>query len=382
MIEVKTYPLTYSQMGILMSCRRLPDSTGYQLPSAIPFSRNVDANRLVGALCEVIRCRPVLRTRLILSAENQPRQFSDSSMQIDVPCKTMTEVEAVEYIENGFVRPFTLFGSLPLCRFEILVTEQHTWLLMDFHHIIADGITIAHHLMARDLPAAYDDGSLEVDDCALYEQAEEEERQLGGRAYLVAKDAYQQLFRDTSFSTMPLRSTVTTGKDQTVCDRLPREEIDHWCEQHQVAPNHLFMAAFCIVLSKMCHCSRVAFATLSHGRNNRRLRQAYGMFVKTVPFVTDVLPDTILLQYIKGLRPLLMSSVRHAAYPYIHFCRDQHQTAEVSFAFQGGEILEEICVGGDHVEGRQLPKGIVSNDLSCVVYTYGQEYELRVDVIC
>ena len=380
MIEKRqTFPLSYSQMGILMTCRRMPDSTAFQLPSAIPFTRGVDADRLVAALHEVIRCRPVLHTRLVLSDDKEPRQYSDSEMRIDVPCHTMTEAEATIYIINGFVRPFTLFGPLPLCRFEVIVTEQHTWLLMDFHHIIADGVTISHLLMGRDLPAAYEGAMLETDGYMLYEQAEEEQRLLGSREYLKAKDYYQQLFYDTNFSVLPLGKTGISGIDLSFSHYFSRKELDGWCEQHQVAPNLLFMAAFSIVLSKWCHQSRVAFATLSHGRNSRRLRQAYGMFVKTVPFVTDVVSDTRILDYVKNLRAPLMSSVRHAAYPYIHFCRDQHQTAEVSFAFQGGEILEEVCVGGDAVVGRQLRQGMVNNDLSCVVYTHDQQYELRLD---
>lgn len=376
---MKTYPLTYSQWGILMTCRRLPSSTAYQLPSAIPFTKGVDAGRLVAALHEVIRCRPVLRTRLVLSADKEPRQYADSEMQIEVPCRTMTEAEALAYIDQGFVRPFTLFGSQPLCRFEVVETETHTWLLMDFHHIIADGVTIAHHMMGRDLPAAYEGGALETDGCALYELAEEEQRTIDSPAYRIAKDYYQQLFSDTDFSVLPLGKGGASGEDVTIRHHIPREEVDRWCEQHQIAPNLLFMAAFSVTLSKLCHHARVAFATLSHGRNSRRLRQAYGMFVKTVPMKTDVDPEALVVDYIKSLRPLLMASVRHAAYPYVHFCLDQRQTAEVSFAFQGGEILEQVCVGGERVTGIQLHKGEVNSDLSCVVYTYDRYYELRVD---
>ena len=376
---MKTYPLTYSQMGILMTCRRMPESTAYQLPSVIPFTRGVDAGRLVAALQEVIRCRPVLRTRLMLSADKEPRQYADNGMRINVPCHTMTEAEATGYIHNAFVRPFALFGPQPLCRFEIIVTEQHTWLLMDFHHIITDGVTIAHLLMGRDLPVAYEGAKLETDGYALYEQAEEEQRLMDSREYLNAKDYYQQLFYDTNFSVIPLGKTGSSGIDLSVSHYFNRSELDAWCEQHQVATNLLLMAAFSIVLSKWCHQSRVAFATLSHGRNSRRLRQAYGMFVKTVPLMTDVVSDMTILDYVKSLRTPLMSSVRHAAYPYIHFCRDLHQTAEVSFAFQGGEILEEVCVGGDRVAGQQLRQGMVNNDLSCVVYTHDLQYELRLD---
>ena len=375
----RTYPLTYSQRGILISCRRIPGSTGYQLPSAIPFSNIMDASRLAMALQEVIRCRPMLRTRIIMSAGNQPRQYSDEAMRVTVPCLRMTEREALGYIEKGFVRPFDMLGPLPLCRFEIITTETHTWLLMDFHHIIADGITIAHHLLKRDLAAAYDGKPLSSCGHELYELGEQEHKLRGNRDYNIAKVYYDQLFRDTTFTTIPLRKDGGVGKDITISHRLSRTETDRWCDEHRVGANLLMMAAFCIVLSKWSHTPRVAFATLSHGRNTRSLRQAYGMFVKTVPFVSDVDPESVVLDYIRSLRAPLIASIRHAAYPYIDFCSDHHQSAVVSFAFQGSDIMEQVNLGNECVTGIQLHQGLVNSDLSCVVYTHEDHYELRID---
>ncbi len=362
-----------------MTCLRMPDSTGYQLPSAVPFSKAVDARRLTVALGEVIKARPVLRTRLLMSADGQPRQYADDVMQVGVPCKTMPETAALEYINHGFVRPFALFGHLPLCRFEVLDTETHTWLLMDFHHLIADGMTIANCLMKHDLPAAYDGRSLTVGDVALYQLAEEEQLQLGNGEYLAAKDYYRRLFADTTFSSLPVIHAASTGRNLTFCRHVPRNDIDRWCECNHLSPSQLLMAAFTIVLSRLCQERRVAFATLSHGRNRRQLRSAYGMFVKTVPMAIDVDPEAHVVDYMRSLRPLMTASVRHAAYPYFHFCRDTHQTAEISFAFQGRDIMEQVCVGGEQVDGRQLPHGDACNDMSCVIYVHDETYEIRMD---
>jgi len=376
---MKTYPLTHAQMGIWLACQGQGASAAYQLPCAIPFSTKVEAQRLTEALRRVIAHRAVLHTRLLMEDAQTPRQWSDTHMHIDVPCSSMTEAQARRYIDEGFIRPFDLKKPQPLCRFEVVATEEHTWLLMDFHHIIADGMTIADLLMHRDLPDAYDGRDLTPDDDALYRLANDEEASNGGAAYQADRDYYHHLFGDISFTALPLDRGGGNGTDIVVRHRLPRTGIDQWCEQQAVAPNLLMMAAFCITLSKLCHMQKVAFATLSHGRNSRQLRQAYGMFVKTVPFVSDAKPEADILDYVRSIRPQLMGAIRHAAYPYVHFCRDSHHTANVTFAFQGADILEQIHLAQESTVGLQLDKKSVANDLSCVVYCYEQAYEWRID---
>lgn len=392
---MKTYPLSHSQMGIVLACERHPESTTYNLPSAVPFPKEVDAGKIALAVKEIVRCRPVVRTRLILSERGTPRQYSDEGMEVPVPLRRMKEAEVLAYLHNGFVRPFILFGPHPLCRFEVVVTEKRHWLLSDFHHVIADGITIAHCFMGRDLPEAYAgltvcSGSagkhhlpvpilpLEGGDILLYEQAEEEERQSVTQDYLSSKKYYNDLFSDVEFTALPSIHSLQSDKGLTASRRISRASVDNWCETHHATPNQLLMAAFCIVLSKLCHTSRVAFATLIHGRY-RKSREAYGMFVKTIPMVSDLEADASVLDYVYSLRPLLTTALRHTAYPYTHFCRDLHKSAEATFAFQGNDIDERVVVDGASVKGLQLRKGVAGSGLGCVVYAIGQEYEIRVD---
>ena len=375
----KTYPLLHAQTGILMACRKQPQCTRYNLPSAIPFSKKVEPGRLEEALRRVVECRPALRTRLVIDAEGRVRQYSDPGLRMDIVRRTMGEKQLTDYLNDGFVRPFRPFGQEPLCRFEVVETESHVWLLMDFHHIIADGFTLARNLMGRDLPAAYDGKTVDVEPRTLYDAAETEEQQEDSMAYCAARDYYGQLFRDVTFTSLPSPAAPAVDAATSASVWLARKGVDNWCRDHQVQPNWLFMAAFCIVMAKLSRQPQVAFATLSHGRFDRKLRDAYGMFVRTVPFVVDVDAEEETLDFIRRLRRPLMESVRHATYPYTHFCKDLRQSASVTFAFQGGDIMEEVALGGETVKGIQLPKEAADNELNCLVYSHRTDYEIRVD---
>jgi len=338
-------------------------------------------DRLVAAISQIVRCRPVLRNRFVVGSDNSIRQYPDETMEVPVCRHQMSEEEAIDYIHHGFVRPFQLFGAEPLCRFETIETPLHHWLLMDFHHSIADGMTIVQGLMGHDLPVAYEGGELAVDNL-LYTQAEQEDKMLLSQQYLSSKAFFTQLFSDVDFTSPSMLLTSHSADesgDGLVRQHIPREEIDRWCEYHEVNVNLLFMAAFCVVASKLFRADKVAFATLSHGRGGKALRLAYGMFVKTIPFVSEIDADAVVLDYIRNLRRQLMAVVRHTAYPYTHFCRDLQKTAQLTFAFQGEQIMERVCLDSEYVDGKQLRRELIGDDVGCVVYAQANDYEIRMD---
>ena len=138
-----TFPLLQSQLGIFLAWETEPSTTGYNLPSYMPFSQHISGDVLADALREVIDDHPELRTRFTPGPHGEPRQFCDKALTIPIVRRKMSEQQAQHYIAHDFVRPFEPYGDSPLCRFEIVETPIHTYLLCDFSHTIADGITIA-----------------------------------------------------------------------------------------------------------------------------------------------------------------------------------------------------------------------------------------------
>src|SRR5574344_1259830 len=137
------------------------------------------------------------------------------------------------------------------------------------------------------------------------------------------------------------------------------------------------MAAFSHVLSVFSRERKVAYHTINHGRTDKRLRNAYGMFVKSVPVCVDVDPQEKVTDFIKGFRRELMSTIRYGSYPFTHFCNDLKLMPTVSFGFQGADVLESIELDGTSFHLVQLTKGKTDEDLACVIYASEEEYEIR-----
>ena len=191
-----SYPILDSQLGILLACGSRPASTAWNLPAVIEFDKTVSAMQLLEAVGRICDARTELHIQFVRTEAGEIRQYADRTMPIPFDVKRMTDEEAEQYMQEGFVRPFTLFGKEALCRFEVVETDTRVLLLSDLHHSIADGFTIAGRLMGNDVPAAYGHRPLLMPRMTLFDWAQHEHEMLRTPVYERDKAFYQELFAD------------------------------------------------------------------------------------------------------------------------------------------------------------------------------------------
>ena len=376
---MNTYPLLDSQLGILLACSRYPASTAWNLPSVIVFDKTISADRLAAAMRKICTTRMELHVQFLRTKEGTLRQYADATLDIPVVLSKMTDSEAELYMKRDFVRPFSLFSHQSLCRFEVVETEKRVLLLCDFHHSIADGFTIARQLIGTDLPTAYLDQTLMMPAMTLFDWSQHECQEMDTAAYVRARDYYQALFCDVEISRLSLKESHDMGKAIMERFSLRMSDVDEWCAAHHSSAFHFLMSAFCLALSKLSHQKKVVFCTLNHGRYDKKLSDAYGMFVNTIPFVIDIEPEKSVSMLMAQVRKRLMDNQRHRTYPFTHFCSDMGVVPKITFGFQSNGILEQTVIDGQRFEGIQLPRHDSQSDLSVMVYTNGDEYDVRVE---
>lgn len=379
MLVMNTYPLLDSQLGVLLACGTTPSTTAWNLPSVMFFDKTISAERLFQAVTAICESRAELHVQFLRTEEGTIRQYADSSVSIPVTHTKMTDKEADDYMKEGFVRPFLLFRHQPLCRFEIVETEKRTLLLSDLHHSIADGFTIARQLIGTDLPAAYNGQSLGQPKMTLFDWALREQEEMRSPAYTRDKDFYLTCFADGEATQLSVAHTETSGRGIMAKTSLSMSAVDEWCAVRHISPNHFLMAAFCLTLSKLSHQKRVIFCTLNHGRYDKRLGDAYGMFVNTMPFVADIDGSMTVEMLAAQVKKRLMDNYRHRTYPFTHFCSDMGMIPQITFGFQSNGILEQTVIDGHVYKGMQLSRHDSQSDLSVMVYSSSDEYEIRTE---
>ncbi len=355
-----------------------PSMTQYNLPTCVHLPKEVDTNRVKASLEQIVAVRKELRTRFTME-DGEPRQWVDDDMPINVPVRKMSDAEAEAYINHEFVRPYDLLSGTPLFRFEIIEAETSNWALGDMHHSVSDGFTFAPNLTLYDLPAGYNGESLEPVEYGMYEYAEDEQKSFGTEIYERAAAYYREKFADAEFVSLAGNPESHLGNMVRESAYMPVEEVDAWCKENGTTSNLLFMAAFSMVMSRLCREQKVAYYSVNHGRMDKRLTRAYGMFVKSVPILADVNPEQTCIDFIKGFRRELMSTIRYGVYPFNHFCRDLGVTPKVSFGFQGFGMQEFVDLGGVHCSAKQLSKGKIDDDMSCLIFLSEGRYDIRME---
>lgn len=377
------YPLLQSQEDVYLAWTAHPESVAWNLPSIIEMGPSVSADRLEHALQAVVAMRGVLHTRLIKGVI--PYQQIDWSLPVPIVRRQMKSMDDVyNYAHNGFVRPFAIDGSEALCRFEVVETQQGVVLLLDVHHVIADGLTLSQLLMGRDLPMAYAGQSLPDDDSEHWmgRWAQEERKSFATEAYQQAREVVTTRFADVEFPSLGRVVADSEGPLVASSGRISLTEVDDWCRSMNNSPNVLFLSAFAVVLSRLSRKNRLGLSVLHHGRTDRHRRDAYGMFVTPIPVMAELddAKSLTVLELLHRLRREIIWGVRHGVYPFAHYCRDAGISPGVTFGFQSSSIHEGVRLDDVNFDAHQLRPHRISADLSCMVYVAGNDYEWRLEV--
>ena len=327
---MKTYPLTQSQLGIFLEMMQHPQMTQYNLGYMTSLPKSIDLDRLEQAFRTIYATCPTFRIRFLTEGD-ELRQTVDDTRELPIFRLTLSEPECEEFLQKA-LKPFDPFNDV-LCRFHLIETPDRIVFLVDFSHLIADGTSIALLFGKVYLPLAYAGMPLPEQHYGLLSWAEDE----------------------------------------------AMEGVAEWCKRNDTAPNLLLMAAFAYTLSVVGRESSSVFTTTSHGRIQRRLREAFGMFVVTVPVRAMVDPNAKVADLVRSFRTELMGTIRHGSYPFSHFCRDLQMKPGISFNFYSGGITEEIKLGEESYPCCRLDSNTTCSDLTFTVVERDGQYDLRAE---
>ena len=315
-------PLLQSQLGVFYDCMKFPKVMQYNLPCIVPLTGDIDLDRVEAALQTIFAAREELRMRFVINDDGEPRQYVDEQKTLNVVRREMSEADFQDYAYHGFCRPFDIMGDEPLIRAELVTTPEKNYLLVDIHHMVTDGTSYLRLFPQRDLPLAYEGKPLPVQQYGLLEAAADEYARLGDDEYQRAQSVMKEKYAGVDLATLSARPENPVGEMGQESAYISRAKVDGWCQEQGFAPYQIFQAAFSYVLARIMREDKVAYTTVYHGRHDPRVRETYGMFVRTIPFMMEIKQEQTVREYIATVRDEMKATLSQLAYPFTHFCRD------------------------------------------------------------
>lgn len=155
------YPLSSAQKRLFFIQQMDAVDTTYNLPGILSFNGKIDSKLMEDVFKKLIRRHEILRTSFEI-VDNQPIQKIHNHVDFSITVQkvsSLSDETRLAEIVGSFLRPFDL-GRPPLLRAQVLETgENEHFLLLDIHHIIADGTSL--EVLKKDIAQLYRGHELE-----------------------------------------------------------------------------------------------------------------------------------------------------------------------------------------------------------------------------
>jgi amino acid adenylation domain-containing protein len=307
------YVVSSGQRRLYILQQLEPASIAYNMPALMRLSGELERSRLEQTFKRLIRRHESLRTAFMM-VEGKPVQRIHDVVDFKI-----------EYDQSGgspkqIIRPFDLFRA-PLLRVGLIPQEGDHILVVDMHHIIGDGISIA--LMIKDLMALYagrDLGELKIQ----YKDFSEWQAGAGQSQSLREQEAYwlKEFGGDLPVLDLPLdypRPTMQSFAGGRIPFELDAPEVKDLKTLGLNREATLFMvllALYYILLSKLSAQHDIVVGTPTAGRRHADVQPLIGMFVNTLPLRNYPVPEKSFEDFLAEVKERLLSAFENQEYHF------------------------------------------------------------------
>ncbi|MCR8842559.1 amino acid adenylation domain-containing protein [Paenibacillus sp. SC116] len=316
------YPLSLAQNRLFVLQQLYPDSTAYNLPLALNLTGKLDQDRLREAIQGLIDRHEPLRTSFDW-ADGKPVQYVHERVSFKLAVHALMDATDLNTFARAVVRPFDL-QKAPLIR-AFLATDgesRHT-LLLDIHHIVADGVSM--NVMARDFEQLYRGCSLQplpIDykDAAVWQQewmASEARKQQEQYWTFQLAGTLPTLQLPTDYARPPEQS-FEGAKLALPIPTVLAEGIGAAAEQWGVTPFHIWLTAYHTLLHLVTGQDDLIVGTPTAGRFHPATESLVGMFVNTLPIRSRPSGELSFRAFAEQLKETALAALDNGLLPFEH----------------------------------------------------------------
>lgn len=378
------YPATPNQKRLYYQWLGQPKSTAYNIPVAFTLSAAIDAQKLEQCLHILIQRHDSLRLRFELIEEElffvvKP----EASFRLDVR-DVQQERKAESFAE--LVQPFDLHTH-PLIRCTYFHAPTGVCsLFFDFHHIIADGVSI--HLFVQELLSLYNGEQLAPLPLGFKDYATWQ-----NELVFPAQKIYWQQRLEEKWPLLdlpldqprPLYFDTRGGKLFFDVEPALTAQLIHLAKQQACTLHSLLLTVYKILLVKYTGQKEVSIGIPVAGRRHSAVQQVLGMFVNTLVVHRPVSEDETFAELLSAEQKHLLELLENQDLPFgelvglnkVQQDPGRHPMFDTMFIYQNmGSTF--AALGAAQVQRFPFDPGFAKYDLSMEVFE--GEGELQVGI--
>ena len=306
--ECDFYPLSSTQKSMYLQSCLDPSGLAYHMPCAFRFAAAPDLAKLETAFVRLIADDALLRTRFVLKNGDVVAEVQkDVPFTLDV-LQAQTEQEAFAQ----FVKPFD-FAAAPLLRAALWRDpEGRPYLLVDLHHIICDGQSVAILLSRLDrfYRGEQAEKHLTLHDYTIYCQNEKAQNASSLDYWKKTLAGCPEFLDLPADKPRPQQFSFRGGFENTVLCEKASEAVDRLCRNRGLTAYMLFSALWGILFARLGGKDDVVIASPVSERSRCELQNVCGPLMGTLPL--RLKPKGTVSAYLHAVKDSVLAMLDHA----------------------------------------------------------------------
>ncbi len=315
-------------------------------------------------------------------------QIVEDNVNFDLNVEKLNN-ESLETVYANFVKPFDL-SKAPLFRAKVVELENGKMLLLlDMHHIISDGTSLA--LILQELCDLYNgkvlpEKQVDYKDFTLWEKEQFEKDD-----FKKSKDFWVNQYKDEipllNMPTTFARPSVQSFEGANYHTKLSKEvfeKVNEVSKNLGITPYMLMLSVYYILLSKYTSQDDIVIGTPIVGRDLPELSNMLGMFVNTLALRNKVDHSISFNEFTNNIKEYCLSAFKNQAYPFNELIKElnikrntsRNPLVDVMFAYQNNGY-PKINFKDTNVEYFTPDSNISKFDLTLEIIPINDELSLR-----
>jgi len=290
-----------------------PERLDYNNTFSVIMEGKLDLERFQKALKHCLKYNPMLSARFhqvegTLCYEVRPE------LELDIENRQcgLSDYSSFESLKKNelksFIKPFQLFTDELLMRARLISYGDDKYLLLlDFHHIILDGLSVS--VFMNDLQKLYTHPDCKIEKAYTYRDFVEWQNEYVKSEEYEEKQAYWKEILSTETSLCDLLVDDSSKRGEVLASGLYKfelfnyKEIEDFCRCNGISKYSFFIGVFSFTLSKLTFQSDITLGTFVSGRHSlkEQLSSIIGMFVNTVPIRNEVSNGISFIDYLTAV---------------------------------------------------------------------------------
>ncbi|MCX2829639.1 amino acid adenylation domain-containing protein [Bacillus pseudomycoides] len=313
--EKEYYQASSAQKRMYMLQKFNGESTAYNMPIIMEVCGEVDVNRIEKAFLKLMNRHEIFKTSFKMNEYKIVQKFKSLN---EFKLTFRKENKDVENVLRGFVKPFEL-EKAPLFRAELIETDGKTFLLMDMHHIISDGISM--NIILKEFKALYNGEELATLRIQYKDFAKWQNELLESEVIREKEEYWMNIFKGEipvlnlpyDYERPAIKSYEGANLNFTVNEEIT-EGLRKLSRKTGSTIHMVLLSVFNILLSKYSGQEEIVVGVPVAGRQNVDLQNIVGMFVNTLAIKSNPSGEKEYIELLEETKENLLTAYENQDY--------------------------------------------------------------------